>query len=115
MTVTEYAQAFDKMARFVPELVLIDRARRDKFIRDLNSMIYRDVRITMEMTHTTYAQVVERALTSEGAEDQIYRENSVRREQRRAAQVVAGPQKGGGPNDQKRKRPESSTSGGDKK
>ena len=32
MTVTEYAQIFDILARFAPELVPTDRARRDKFI-----------------------------------------------------------------------------------
>ena len=73
MTVTEYAQMFDRLARFAPELVPTDRARRDKFIRGLNSMIARDVSITLSLTETTYAQVVERALLAERAEDLINR------------------------------------------
>ena len=71
MTVTEYAQMFDRLARFAPELVPTDRARRDKFIRGLNSMVARDVSITLSLTETTYAQVVERALLAERAEDLI--------------------------------------------
>ena len=55
MTVTEYAQIFDKLARYAPELVPTDRARRDKFIRGLNNMVARDVSITMSLTKTTYA------------------------------------------------------------
>ena len=33
LTVTEYVQAFDRLARFAPEMVPTDRARRDKFLR----------------------------------------------------------------------------------
>ena len=66
-------------------------------------MVARDVRITMSLTETTYTQVVEIAITTEGAEQQIYRESIVRCESRRAAQAVAGSQRGGGPNDQKMK------------
>ena len=55
MTVTEYAQIFDRLARYAPELNPTDRARRDKFIRGLNSMVARDVSITMSLTKTTYA------------------------------------------------------------
>ena len=89
MIVTEYAQIFDRLARFAPELVPTDRARRDKFIRGLNSMVARDVSITMILTETTYAQVVERALLAERAEEQIYRENAARRESRKAAQAAS--------------------------
>ena len=72
MTVTEYALIFDRLARYAPEFVLTDRARRDKFIRGLNNMVARDVSITMSLTETTYAQVVERDLQAERAEQLIY-------------------------------------------
>ena len=68
LAVTEYAQIFDRLARYAPELVSTDRARRNKFIRGLNNMVARDVSITMSLTETTYAQVVERALLEERAE-----------------------------------------------
>ena len=84
MTVTEYAQMFDRLARFTPELVPTDRARRDKFIRGLNGMVARDVSITLSLTETTYAQVVERALLTERTEDLINRENVARRESRKS-------------------------------
>ena len=55
LSVSEYTQTFDRLARFVPELVPTDRARRDKFVRGLSSMIARDIRITMDLTRTIYA------------------------------------------------------------
>ena len=39
MTVTEYAQVFDRLARFAPELVPTNQSRRDKFIRGVNRMV----------------------------------------------------------------------------
>lgn len=85
LCVIEYAQTFERLARFVPELVPIDRARRDKFIRGLNNIVARDVKITMDLTRTIYAQLVERTFIAEGAEEQINRENAVKCESRRAA------------------------------
>ena len=41
MTVMEYVQVFDILARFSPELVPTNRSRRDKFIKGLNSMLAR--------------------------------------------------------------------------
>ena len=112
---TEYAQVFDRLARFAPELVPTNRSRRDKFIRGLNSMVARDVHITMSLTETTYAQAVERALTAERAEQRINQENAARREFRRVAQASAGSQRSGGYSDQKRKVSDSVSSVGDKK
>ena len=114
LTVAEYIQTFDRLVRFAPEMVPTDRARRDKFLRGLNSIIARDVGITMDVSRTTYAQVVERAIYAERAEDRVTRDLAARREQRRATQVT-GTQKGGGPNDQKRKMTESTALGGEKK
>ena len=64
MTVTEYALKFDRLAKFAPDLVPTDAARQDRFIRGLNAMISRDVRITTVPGGTTYAQAVEKALTT---------------------------------------------------
>ena len=47
----------------------------------------------MSLTETTYAQVVERALLAERAEQLIYRENAARRESRKAAQAASAPQR----------------------
>lgn len=115
MTITEYDQIFDILACFAPELVPTDRARIDKFIRGLNNLVPRDVCITMSLTETTYAQVVERALTAERAEHLIYRENAARHEVRRAAQAASVSQRTGGSGDQKRKAPDSASSVGDSK
>lgn len=79
--VTEYVQTFKRLARFASEMVPTDRARRDKFLRGLNNMIARDVGITMDVSHTTYAQVVERALYAERAEDRVTRDLAARQEQ----------------------------------
>ena len=107
MTVTEYAQIFDRLACYAP-----DRARRDKFIRGLNSMVARDVSITMSLTETTYAQVVERAFLAERAEQLISRQNAARREVRKAAKATSASQRTGDSGDQKRKAPDSASSMG---
>ena len=73
-------------------------------------MVARDVSITMSLTETTYAQVVERALLAERAEQLIYRENAARREIRKAAKAASAPQRSGGSGDQKRKTPDSGNS-----
>lgn len=95
-------------------MVPTDRARREKFLRGLNSMIARDVGITMDVARTTYAQVVERALYAERAEDRVTSDLAARREQRKATHGTV-TKKGGGPNDQKRKMTKSTASGGEKK
>lgn len=71
MSIIEYVYTFERLAKFAPEMVPTDRGRRDKFLRGLNSMIAWDVGITMDVSHTTYAQVVERALYTERAEEQV--------------------------------------------
>ena len=66
-------------------MVPSDGSRREKFLRGLNSMVHHDVVITIDEDITTYAQTVDKALTAERVENQIWRENAVRREQRRLA------------------------------
>lgn len=55
LSVTEYAQTFERLARFASKVVLIDRSRQDKFIRGLSVMVARDVKITTNLVRTTYA------------------------------------------------------------
>ena len=69
-------------------------------------MVARDVSITMSLNETTYAQVVERDLLEERAEELIYGENAERRERRKAAQAASASQRPGGSSDQKRKTPD---------
>ena len=69
LTVTKYALRFDRLAKFAPDLVPTDAARRDRFVRGLNVMIACDVKITLDPETTTYAQVVDKALTAKGGED----------------------------------------------
>ena len=76
-------------------------------------MVARDVSITMSLTETTYAQVVERALLAKRAEQLIYRENAARRESRKAAQAALASQRPGGSGDQKRKTPDSGSAARD--
>ena len=112
MTVTEYALKFDRLAKFAPDLVPTDAARQDRFIRGLNAMIARDVRITTVPGGTTYAQAVEKALTAEEAENKIWKESAVRRKGRRVVPPYFGSGKGGGPGDFTRKTPETLTAAG---
>ena len=112
MTVTEYALKFDRLAKFASDLVPTDATRQDRFIRGLNAMIARNVRITTVPGGTTYAQVVEKALTTEEAENKIWRESAVKREGRRAVPPYLGTGRGRCPSDFKRKAPDTSTDAG---
>ena len=105
LSVAEYVRQFDRLAKFAPDVVPSDRSRRDKFLRGLNSMIHRDVVITLNEDLTTYAQTVDKALTAERVENQIWRESAVRREQRRPAPPQFGPGRGSS-DQQKRKAPD---------
>ena len=55
---------------------------------------------------TTYAQVVEKALTAESVENKIWRDSASRKEFRRTGPPFVGSGRGGGPSDQKRKVPD---------
>ena len=48
-------------------------------------MAYRDAVITLDEDRTTYAQTVGKALTAESVDNQTWRENAGRHEQRRSA------------------------------
>ena len=48
-------------------------------------MAYRDTLITLDEDRTTYAQTVDKALTAERVENQTWKENAGRHEQRRSA------------------------------
>ena len=99
LSVTEYAQKFERLARFASEVVPTDRARRDKFVRGLSVMVARDVKITMNLVGTTYAQTVERAMMAERAEDEVSKELAARRDSRKNTHPALGQSKGGGPNE----------------
>ena len=115
LSVTEYAQKFERLARFASEVVPTDRARRDKFVRGLSVMVARDVKITMNLVGTTYAQTVERAMMAERAEDEVSKELAARRDSRKNTHPASGQGKGGGPNEQKRKGSDSPLPLGDKR
>ena len=55
LSVAEYVRQFDRLAKFSPDVVPSDRSRREKFLRGLNSMVHRDVVITIDEDLTTYA------------------------------------------------------------
>ena len=87
------------LARFTPDGVPADRSRRDRFVRGLSVSVARDVKITMNLVGTTYAQTVERAIMTERAEDDVSKELTARRDARKNAHPAAGQSKGGGPNE----------------
>ncbi|KAM6580108.1 hypothetical protein CsatA_003882 [Cannabis sativa] len=84
LTVTEYAQKFDRLAKFAPDLVPTDRVRAHRFVEGLKPMIARDVEI-VSRGQFSYAQVVEMALTAERKENKIWKENAARRESKKGA------------------------------
>ncbi|KAM6563365.1 hypothetical protein CsatB_023363 [Cannabis sativa] len=82
LTVTEYAQKYDRLAKFAPDLVPTDRVRAHRFVEGLKPMVARDVEI-VSRGQFSYAQVVEMALTAERSENKIWKENAARRESKK--------------------------------
>ena len=74
-------------------------------------MAYRDAVITLDEARTTYAQTVDKAWTTERVENQTWRENAGRREQRRSAPPQIDSDRGSS-DQQKRKVPSSSVPSG---
>ncbi|XP_062100553.1 plant UBX domain-containing protein 7-like [Humulus lupulus] len=106
MSVTNYALNFDRLAKFVGDLVPTGGTIRERFLQGVQPMMAQDVRIITVPGLTTYAQVVEKALTVESAKNKISGENVARRDSRSLGPPFAGFGRGGGPSDQKRKTPD---------
>ncbi|XP_062073472.1 uncharacterized protein LOC133777748 [Humulus lupulus] len=106
LSVTECALKFDRLAKFAMELVPTDGTQRERFLQGLQPRLARDVRITTVAGVTTYAQVVEKALTAESPENKIWRDSAVIKEFGRTGPPFMGSGRGGGPSDQKRKVPD---------
>ena len=62
-------------------------------------MVARDVKITMNLVRTTYAQTVERAIMAEGAEDDVSKKFAARRDSRKNMHSASGQGKGRGSNE----------------
>ena len=74
-------------------------------------MAYRDSVITLDEDRTTYAQTIDKALTAERVENQTWKENAGRHEQRRSAPPQFDSDKGSSDH-QERKVPNSSVPSG---
>ncbi|XP_060969266.1 uncharacterized protein LOC133036664 [Cannabis sativa] len=70
LTVTEYARQFDRLAKFAQEIVPTEALRVKRFLKGMNPMIKKDVKI-MVGTNTVYAEVLEKALEAELLENDI--------------------------------------------
>ncbi|XP_062093672.1 uncharacterized protein LOC133799688 [Humulus lupulus] len=64
LSVTDYAQKFDRLARFSPEIVPNEAMRVQRFMRGLKPMIARDVKMTSAKV-VSYAEVLDKALDAE--------------------------------------------------
>ncbi|XP_062117190.1 uncharacterized protein LOC133831042 [Humulus lupulus] len=74
LSVTNYAQKFDRLAKFSPEVVRVQR-----FMTGLKPMIDRDVKmISAEVV--SYAKVLDKEIEAEYLEDRIWKGNAARRE-----------------------------------
>ncbi|XP_062100525.1 uncharacterized protein LOC133806439 [Humulus lupulus] len=65
MTVAEYAQKFDRLAKFAADLILTNRVRKYRFVRGLKLMITRDIEMVSTGGIVTYAQALDQALIAE--------------------------------------------------
>ncbi|XP_062076389.1 uncharacterized protein LOC133831715 isoform X1 [Humulus lupulus] len=88
LSVTEYAQKFDRLAKFAKDLVPTDKVRADRFVRGLKPMIARDVEIVSRGAFT-YAEVVEMALTAERSEERIWKDNVARRDAKKSGATTS--------------------------
>ncbi|XP_062104940.1 uncharacterized protein LOC133816496 [Humulus lupulus] len=78
LSITNYAQKFDRLAKFAPEVVPPEALRVQRFMRGLKTMIGRDA--TMTNTEVvSYAKILDRALEAEYLEDRIWKDNAARR------------------------------------
>ncbi|KAM6557203.1 hypothetical protein CsatB_022381 [Cannabis sativa] len=104
MTVTEYATKFDRLAKFASDEVASDAARKAKFIRGLEEYIARDVIMAAKQSGIvkTYPQIVDLALTAEGAESMIRKKSTQRKDVWKTSSST-GVSKSFSPNDRKRK------------
>ncbi|XP_062086296.1 uncharacterized protein LOC133792407 [Humulus lupulus] len=80
LTITKYAQKFDRLAKFAFDQVRTDVASKDRFLRGIKPMIACDVEIVSTGGANTYAQVVERELTAEMLEDRLGKDGAARRD-----------------------------------
>ncbi|XP_062104328.1 uncharacterized protein LOC133815510 [Humulus lupulus] len=80
--VTDYAQKFDRLPKFPPDVVPTETLRVQRFVRGLKSMIARDIMMTSAEV-VSYAKVLDRALEVEYLEDRIWKDNAASRETHR--------------------------------
>ncbi|XP_062100838.1 uncharacterized protein LOC133806764 [Humulus lupulus] len=78
LSVTDYAQNFDRFEKFAPDVVPTKALRVQRFMRGLKPMIARDVKITNTEV-VSYADVLDRALEAKYLEDRIWKENATRK------------------------------------
>ncbi|XP_062075654.1 uncharacterized protein LOC133779753 [Humulus lupulus] len=82
LSITDYAQKFDRLARFAPKVVPTEDMRFQRFMRGLKPMITRDVKMTSAEV-VSYAEVLDKALEAEYLEDRIWTDIAPRREANR--------------------------------
>ncbi|XP_062079878.1 uncharacterized protein LOC133784599 [Humulus lupulus] len=107
LSVTDYAQKFDRLAKFAQDLVPTDRVRADRFVRGLKPMIARDMEIVSRGAFTC-AQVIEMALAAERSEERIWKENASKRDAKKGGATASNDHK-------KRGHEQSGQSGQDKR
>lgn len=78
-------------------------------------MVARDVKITLRLVRTTYAQIVERSMMAERTDDEVSKELAARRDYRKNTHPTSGQSKGGGHNEQTRKGSDTPLPLGDKR
>ncbi|XP_062100009.1 uncharacterized protein LOC133805879 [Humulus lupulus] len=79
LSVTDYAQKFDRLEKISSEVVPTETLRVQRFVRGIKPMIARDVMMTNAKVFN-YAEVLDRAVKDEYLEDRIWKDNASRRE-----------------------------------
>ena len=79
MTVTEYINKFEHLSLFAAHMVGTDVLKAGRFLDGLKPELYRDVCMA-GIQGVTYAQIVERALVAEQAENRIMQAQDFRKQ-----------------------------------
>ncbi|XP_062118249.1 uncharacterized protein LOC133831855 [Humulus lupulus] len=79
LSVTDYEQKFDRLARFAHEIVPTEAMWVQRFMRGFKPMIARDLKMTNAKV-VSYAKMLDKALEAKYLEDRIWKDSAARRE-----------------------------------
>ncbi|XP_062118633.1 uncharacterized protein LOC133832283 [Humulus lupulus] len=78
LSIIEYTQKFDRLARFALEIVQTEAIQIQRFVKGIKPVIARDLRMNNAEV-VSYAEILDKALDVEYLEDRIWKDSAARR------------------------------------